>query len=131
MGQFATCANGYYSGQERSIAGQIDLRVRRSGTGAMAASSVVRPLYTKTHGCRTAVRGVARIHKQVRVKDDTAANYAGFTHGGCPDGFCSNFAAGRQCKVCPSSAFTDYNADVTVCPVAGSGEGKCNLRRGR
>ena len=64
--------------------------------------------------------------------DDTQANYAGFTHGGCPDGYCSNFASGRQCDKCVSEAFVDYTTDtLQICPAtANTRTGKCAICAG-
>ena len=131
IGEFATCKRGYYSSVPRELDGQdtiyafdlptlVQWQLRRTCDAKYEYDT------WSTQGaswcCNYAETGV-------EWRDDTAANFNGFTHGGCPDTYCSNFAVGRSCRTCISNAYESYNMPVPPllddCPTSYSGTGYC------
>lgn len=130
VGAYATCQQGYYSSRERNIFGIekgfisdlppiVRWQIKRSCDATYSANT-----WEISNGpwcCTYPEDGDA-------WKDDTVANYLGYTHGGCPDTYCSNFAIGRACNECISDAFESYYAPSigsNTCPTGFETHGYC------
>lgn len=133
VGEFATCSSGYYSSKqlEQTNIMQNDhyifdlpklVRWQLSRSCNAFYSQNTASEQGGPWCCTYPVAGTA-------WRDDTSANFGANTHGGCPDTYCPNFATGRQCTDCISTAFTTWGT-VNTCPVQGSGPGKCSICAG-
>lgn len=133
VGEFATCASGYYSSKRLE-----------DSTSSLQPDHYIFDLpklvrWQLTRSCD------ARYSENTPMKeggpwcctypssgdawqDATAANFGANTHGGCPDGYCPNFATGRQCQDCISTAFTQLSTVSTnSCPRQ---QGRCAICAG-
>jgi hypothetical protein len=128
VGEFATCAGGYYSSVLKDLGGQdttyaFDLPTLVRWQLVRTCDALYEPKMWSDSGnawCCTYPREEYEWH------DDTAANFNGFTHGGCPDGYCTNFGVDRSCRTCVSNAFDTYTSSTAkTCPTSDSGEGYC------
>lgn len=128
VGDFATCRLGYYSSKPRPLNGiekgfisdlppLVRWQIKRSCDAVYTQNT-----WNVDNGpwcCRYDSSGDA-------WKDENPANYIGYTHGGCPDNFCPNFAVGRACEECVSSAYVYHNPTNTkTCPSNTYGFGNC------
>lgn len=133
VGEFAACKEGYYSSVPRDLTAQdnnyaydmpplVRWQLKRSCDALYVANQWSE---AGNAWCCTYATDGEEWH------DDTAANFNGFTHGGCPDGHCPNFATGRSCRECVSNAFTTYNPQsINTCPRSSSGHGYCAICAG-
>ena len=128
VGEFGSCGSGYYSSVLRDLDGQntiyaFDLPTLVRWQLKRTCDAEYKQNLWSDSGtawcCKYDERGT-------EWHDDTAANFNGFTHGGCPDGYCPNFATGRSCRTCISEAYETWRGDRSnTCPLDYNGAGYC------
>ena len=129
VGEFSGCKPGYYSSEVRELDAQNTIYA--FDLPALVRWQLKRTCDAEYRQKQWSDEGVSWCcnyddKKGTEWRDDTAANFNGFTHGGCPDGYCSNFAVGRSCRTCISDAYETYGeGDDSTCPSDYSGLGYC------